>query len=89
MCWTISIFDSGSTVSFIDQSLVNVLNLKSTETVLSVAGTLGLSDFRTRIKTAKVGSSENETSVEDVTFCSHPYLKVGEKLYDFRTLKKE
>ena len=86
---TIALCDTGSTVSFMNQSLVDLLRLKGKESVMSVAGIHGLSDMKTQIVTTKVGSSEAETAGETVTFCSHPNLNVGEKDYDFRKLKEE
>ena len=86
---TIALCDTGSTVSFMDQTLVDLLRLKGKESVMSVAGIHGLSDMKTQIVTAKVGSTETETAGETVTFCSHPNLNVGEKDYDFRKLKEE
>ena len=86
---TIALCDTESTVSFMDQSLVDLLRLKGKESVMSVAGIHGLSHLKTQIVTAKVGSSEAETAGETVTFCSHPNLNVGEKDYDFRKLKEE
>ena len=72
-----------------DQSLVDLLRLKDKESVMSVACIHGLSDLKTQIVTAKVGSSEAETAGETATFCSHPNLNVGEKDYDLRKLKEE
>ena len=86
---TIALCDTGSTVSFMDQTLVDLLKLKGKESVMSVAGIHGLSDMKTQIVTTKVGPSEAETAGETVTFCSHPNLNVGEKDYDFRKLKEE
>ena len=76
---TIALCDTGSTVSFMDQSLVDLLRLKGKESIMSVAGIHGLSNLKTQIVTARVGSSEAETAGETVTFCSHPNLNVGEK----------
>ena len=86
---TIALCDTGSTVSFMDQTLVDLLMLKGKESVISVAGIHGLSDLKTQIVTTKVGSSESGTVGETVTFCSHPNLNVGEKDYNFRNLKEE
>ena len=85
----IALFDTGSTVSFMDQSLVSLFRLKSKESVMSVAGKYGLSDTKTEVVTANVGPSEGETIGDTVTFCSHPILNVGDKKYDFKTLKQE
>ena len=86
---TIAPCDTGTTVSFMDQSLVDLLRLKGKESITSVAGIHGLSDLKTQTIIAKVGSSEAETAGETVTFCSHANLNVGEKDYDFRKLKEE
>ena len=86
---TIALCDTGSTVSFMDESLVSLLRLKGKESVLSVAVIHGLSDMKTEIVTANVGPSETETIGDTLTFCSHPNLNVGNKKYDFKSLKKE
>ena len=72
-----------------DHSLVSLLRLKGKESVMSVAGILGLSDMKTEVVTANVGPSETETIRATLTFCSHPNLNVGDKKYDFKTLKQE
>ena len=76
---TIALCDTGSTVSFMDQSLVSLLRLEGKESVMSVAGIDGLSDMKTEIVTANVGPSETETIGDTLTFCSHPNLNVGDK----------
>ena len=81
--------DTGSTVLFMDQSLVDLLRLKGKESIMFVAGIHGLLDLKTQSGTAKLGSSDAETVGETVTFCSHPNLNVVEKDYDFRKLKEE
>ena len=86
---TIALCDTGSTVSFMDQSLVSLLRLKGKESVMSVAGIHGLSDMKTEVVTANVGPSETKTIGDTLTFCSHPNLNVGNKKYDFQTLKQK
>ena len=86
---TITLCDTGSTVSFTDESLVSLLRLKGKESVMSVAGIHGLSDMKTEVVTANVGPSETETIGDTLTFCSHPNLNVGDIKYDFKTLKQE
>ena len=71
-----------------DQSLVSLLRLKGKESVMSVAGIHGLSDMKTEVVTAKVGPSETETIGDTLIFFSHPNLNVGDKKYDFKTLKQ-
>ena len=86
---TIALCDTGSTVSFMDQRLVSLLRLKGKESVMSVAGIYCLSDMKTEVVTANLGPSETETIGDTLTFCSHPNLNVGDKKYDFKTLKQE
>ena len=56
---------------------------------MSVAGIHGLSDLKTEVVTANVVPIEIETNGDTLTFCSHPNLNVGDKKYDFKTLKQE
>ena len=86
---TIALCDTGSTVSFMNQSLVSLPRLKGKESVMSVAGIHGLSDMKTEVVTANVGPSETETIGETLTCCSHLNLNVGDNKYDFKTLKQE
>ena len=81
---TIALCDTGSTVSFMDKTLINLLKLKGKESVMSVAGIHGLSE----IVTARIGPSETDTAVEKLSFCTHPNLIVGDKVYDFTKLKE-
>ena len=71
-----------------DKTLVNLLKLKSKESVMSVAGIHGLSDMKTEIVTNRNGPSETTTAGEELAFCSHPNLNVGDKVYDFTKLKE-
>ena len=86
---TIALCDTGSTVSFLDKTLVSLLKLKGKESVMSVAGIHGLSDIKTEILVAKIGPSETNTEEEELTFCSHPNLSVGGKCYDFTKMKEK
>ena len=86
---TIALCDTGSTVSFMDQNLVPLLRLRGKDSVVSVAGIHGLSDMKTEVVTRNVGASETETIGDTLTFCSHPNLNVGDKKYDFKTLKQK
>ena len=85
---TIALCDTGSTVSFMDKTLVDLLKLKGKESVVSVAGIHGLSEMKTEIVTARIGPSETDTAGEEITFCSHPNLNVGDKIYDFAKMKE-
>ena len=85
---TIALCDTGSTVSLMDKTLVDLLKLKGKESVMSVAGIHGLSEMKTEIVTARIGPSESDTAGEEITFCSHPNLNVGDKIYDFTKMKE-
>ena len=49
---------------------------------MSVPGIRGLSDMKTEIVKTRIGPSETETAGEELTFCSHLNLNVGDKNYD-------
>ena len=85
---TISLCDTGSTVSFMDKTLVDLLKLKGKESVMSVAGIHGLSEMKTEIVTARIGPSEADTAGEELAFCGHRNLNVGDKIYDFTKMKE-
>ena len=85
---TIALRDTGSTVSFMDKTLVNLLNLNGKESVISVARIHGLSEMKTEIVTARIDPSETDTAGEEITFCSHPNLNVGDKIFDFTKMKE-
>ena len=86
---TIALCDTGSTVCFLDQTLISLLKLKGKESVMSVAGIHGLSDIKTETVVANIGPSETNTEGEELTFCSHPNLSVGDKRYDFTKMKEK
>ena len=81
--------DTGSTVPFMDKTLFNLLKLKCKESVMSVAGTHELSDMMTEIVTARIGSRGTDTVGEELTFCSHSNLNVGDKVYDLTKMKEK
>ena len=85
---TIVLCDTGSTVSFMDKTLVNLLKLKGKEAVMSIAGVHGLSDLKTEIVTARIGPSKTDTAGEELAFCSHPNLNVGDRVYNFTKWKE-
>ena len=84
----IALCDTGSTVSLMDKTLVNLLMLKGKEPVISVVGIHGLSDMKTETVTARIVPSETDTAGEELAFCSHPNLNVGDKVYDFTKLNE-
>ena len=69
-----------------DQTLVDLLELKGKESVMSVHGIRGLSDTITEIVTIRIGPSETEIAGEELRFYSHPNLNVDDKNYDFTNM---
>ena len=78
---TIGLCDTGSNVSFVDQTLVDLLKFKGKESVMLVSGICGLFDMTTEIVTTRIGPSETETAGEELIFCSHLNLNGGDKNY--------
>ena len=72
---TIVLCDIASTVSFMDQTLVDYFKLKRKEYVISLAGIFELFDLKIKDVTARIRSTEKaKTAGEDLTLCSHPNL---------------
>ena len=85
---TIALRDTGSMVSFVEKTLVILLKLKDKESVMAVAGIHGQSDMKTETVTTRIGPTETDTAGEELTFCSHPYLNVGGKIYEVTEMKE-
>ena len=73
---------------FHGQNFGQLFEVEGKAFVMSVAGTHGLSELETEIVTARIGPSEEDTAGEELAFCSHPNLNVGDKVYDFTKLKE-
>ena len=71
-----------------DKTSVNLLKLKCKKSVISVARFHGLSDLKNETVSVRIGPSETDTAGEKLTFCSHPNLNVGNKIYEFAKMKE-
>ena len=84
---TIALCDTGSTVSFVDSGLVSMLRLTGPATTLSLAGIHGTSELKSEKVTASISKTDEISENYDLTFYSHPDIKVGVDEYDIADLK--
>ena len=81
---TYAFLDSGSTVSFIDQSVKDQLQAKGTDVTLNIAGIHGTQDLRTeKVPITIKGLNSEVHSVEAFTY---PSISLGNTIYDYREL---
>ena len=77
---TYAFVDSGSTVSFIDQSVKDQLQAKGTDVTLNIAGIHGTQDLRTeKVPITKKGLHSKVHSIEAF---AHPSISLGNTTYD-------
>ena len=82
---TWAFLDSGSTVSFIDQSVKDQLQAKGTDVTLNIAGTHGMQNLRTeKVPIAKKGLHSKVHSIEAF---AHPSISLRNTTYDYKELK--
>ena len=82
---TYAFLDSGSTVSFIDQSVKDQLKAKGTDVTLNIAGIHGAQDLRTeKVPITIKGLNSKVHSAEAFV---HPSILLGNTTYDYRELK--
>ena len=84
--WALS--DSGSTISLIDETLMNELKLKRECVNLSLSGINKTENRKCCKTTARIESLENDKS-SDVNFYSHSNLNVGNQFVNARKLKSD
>ena len=78
--------DSGSTVSFIDQSVQEKLQAAGTDVTLNIAGIHGKRDLKTEKVPLKIkGLHSNVHSLEAFV---NPSISLGDTNYDYRKLKQ-
>ena len=83
---TYAFLDSGSTVSFIDQSVQQKLRAQGTDATLNIAGIHGTKDLKTEkipLKIKRLHSKEH--SIEAF---AHPSISLGNTNYDYSKLKQ-
>ena len=82
---TYAFLDSGSTVSFIDQSVKEQLQAKGTDVTSNIAGIHGTQDLRTeKVPITIKGLYSKLHSIEAF---AHPSILLGNTTYDYKELK--
>ena len=84
---TYAFLDSGSTVSFIDQSVKDHLQAKGTDVTLNIAGIHGMQDFRT--KKVPITVKGLHSDVHSIEAFAHPSILLGNTTYNYKELKNK
>ena len=84
---TCSLCDSGASLSFVDESLMKMLNLTGQPVDLKVAGIHGTSDIRGKRLRVKIGDQDGKVNEEIMAYC-HPKVKAGNRTYNLKKLKE-
>ena len=79
--------DSGSSISFVDKSVVSELQLQGRKASLSVAGIHGSQDVKTEIVPIAVSACEKSRPLTTVQFYVHEKLKLGDQIVELQELK--
>ena len=79
--------DSGSSISFVDKSVVSKLQLQGRKASLSVAGIHGSQDVKTEIVPIAVSAHEKSRPLTTVQFYVHEKLKLGDQIVELQELK--
>ena len=79
--------DSGSSISFIDKSVVSKLQLQGRKASLSVAGIHGSQDVKTEIVPIAVSAHEKSRPLTTVQFYVHEKMKLGDQIVELQELK--
>ena len=79
--------NSGSSISFVDKSVVSKLQLQGRKASLSVAGIHGSQDVKTEIVPIAVSAHEKSRPLTTVQFYVHEKLKLGDQNVELQELK--
>ena len=82
---TYAFLDSGSTVSFIDQSVKHQLQAKGTDATLNIAGIHGTQDLRR--EKVDITIKGLHSKVHSIEAFAHPSISLGNKTYDQNDLQ--
>ena len=83
---TLALCYSGASLSFINKTLADKLNVHGEEVDLSVAGIHGTNDVKCERFTVGIrGKARSDT--HHMTAYTHPNIDAGSKIYDYRELK--
>ena len=83
---TYAFLDSGSTVSFIDQSVKDQLQAKGTDVTLNIASIHGTQDLRT--EKVPITIKGLHSKVHSIEAFAHPLISLG-NTYDYKELKNK
>ena len=79
--------DSGSSISFVDKSVVSKFQLQGRKASLSVAGIHGSQDAKTEIVPIAISAHEKSRPLTTVQFYEHEKLKFGDQIVELKELK--
>ena len=79
--------DSGSSIPFVDKSVVSKLQLQGRKASLSVAGIHGSQDVKTEIVPIAVSAHEKSQPLTTVQFYVHEKLKLGDQIVALQEMK--
>ena len=79
--------DSGSSISFVDKSVVSKLQLLGRKASLSVAGIHGSQDVKTEMVPIAVSAHEKSRPLTTVQFYVHEKLNLGDQTVEVQELK--
>ena len=77
--------DSGSSISFVDKSVVSKLQLQGLKASLSVAGIHGSQDVKIEIVPIAVSARKKSRPLTTVQFYVHEKLKLGDRLWSCKS----
>ena len=79
--------DSGSSILFVDKSVVSKLQIQGRKAALSVAGIHGSQDAKTEIVPIAVSAHEKSRPLTTVQFYVHEKLKLDDQIVELQELK--
>ena len=80
-----AICDSGSSISFVDKSVMSKLQLQGRKAAPSVAGIHGSQEKKTEIVPIAVSAHEKSRPLTSVQFYVHEKLKLGDRLWSCKS----
>ena len=83
---TYAFFDSGSTVTFIDQSVQEKLRAQGTDVTLNISGIHGTKDLKTEKIPLKIKGLHSK--VHSIEAFAHPSISLGNTNYNYNKLKQ-
>ena len=84
--YVLAMCDSGSSISFVDKSVVSKLQLQGRNASLSVAGIHGSQDVKTKIVPIAVSEHEKSRPLTLVQFYVHEKLNLGDQIVELQEL---